>query len=95
METGKFNDQNNLAVITTKKITSGEDWIGYVTHDMDDGSWQFLELSNKEPNIEDAVVVSLENILDLDETINELSDLPLGWFASRLSKTSPWLKGKK
>ena len=90
METSKFNDQSNTAVITTKKIVSGEDWIGYVTHDISDGSWQFHSVDEKVLDEKDGVVVSLKNILDIDPTTATLADLPLGWEASRSSKDSEW-----
>lgn len=90
----RFKDLLNTAVITTRRIINKKDWIGYVTHDIEDGSWQFLDSKMSEKNINDAVVVSLQNIIDLDSTIQELADLPLGWHAWRESRKLPWHTSK-
>lgn len=88
----KFQDSPNVAVITNQKIVSGGDWIAYVTHDEDDGGWQF---HNREPlNEEDAAIVSLRSIIELDGSIGELSDLPLGWHAWRERKDAQWQRSK-
>ncbi|WP_244216432.1 hypothetical protein [Herbaspirillum rubrisubalbicans] len=36
-----FQDQPKTAVIVNRKIVARESWIAYVTHDLDDGCWQF------------------------------------------------------
>lgn len=41
MEKWKFEDPENLAVISTRKIFRGSSWIAYASHDADDESWQF------------------------------------------------------
>jgi len=88
----KFKDAENLAVIATTKVMKGEDWISTVFHDADDGGWQFLSGGMLAEG--DAAVVSLRNIVDLEPSIAELSDLPLGWHAWRTSRTSPWMRSK-
>jgi len=40
--------------------------------------------------MEDAWIVGLGEVLNLDDTIAELADLPLGWMAWRATLTSPW-----
>ena len=40
--------------------------------------------------MEDAMVVSLENMTRIDPSILELSELPLGWRAIRRSPDEPW-----
>lgn len=44
-----FAEQRNVAVFTHPDILSGDDWIHYVSHDEDDGSWQFLPESGAPP----------------------------------------------
>ena len=71
-----------------------DDWIAYVSHDDEDGSWQF---HNSEPGpVEDGdiMIVSLQNVVKRDESILELADLPEGWHARRSSKSSPWQRAK-
>jgi hypothetical protein len=83
-----FPDPKNVATITVRQIIHDGRPILRVTHDRDDGVWQFLEWET--PREEDAMVVSLEGMTQLDKTILELADLPRGWQASRRSPTEPW-----
>jgi hypothetical protein len=83
-----FSDPKNLAVITIDRIMEGRKPILYVSHDADDGGWQFLDggiISEK-----DARVVSLQEMLERDPTLREISDLPLGWKAERGAADKPW-----
>ena len=59
-----------------------------VTHDADDGSWQFLCGTTDDPS--DARVVGLGQMYKRDPTVGELADLPEGWRASRASADRPW-----
>lgn len=86
-----FNDDPNVAVITTKSIVSRKMDITRVFHDNDDGMWQFLD-SSEEITENDAIIVGFQEIINLDETINELHSLPLGWSAYRTNKSSAWVK---
>lgn len=82
-----FDDPPNLAVITTYHVFEGAP-ILYVSHDEDDGGWQFLtgEIASEA----DAKVVSLKRIIYLDSSITELADLPLGWIATRSRVGDIW-----
>ena len=86
-----FCDAKNSAVFTSKRVIDGSDWIHYVTHDADDGAWQFHPYGGPTPEIE-AAVVSLESVLQLDDSIRLLADLPIGWHAWRGSKSSEWIR---
>lgn len=87
-----FADPKNVAVITLKSITMGSNPILHVTHDGEDGTWQFLDGSTV--SAEDASIVSLEEIARIDPTVMELADLPLGWYAYRSAASEPWRRGK-
>jgi hypothetical protein len=65
-----------------------------VSHDEDDGGWQFLCGS---PDLEedDARVVSLQSIVQRDATIAELADLPLGHVARRKKVDGAWTRGPR
>jgi hypothetical protein len=89
-----FDDPPNLAVITTRDIIKEGNWISYVTHDEDDGSWQFLH-EGALPDLDDACVVALRTIVKLDNTVVQLHDLPLGWCAWRSSTDARWQRSKK
>lgn len=90
----RFKDPPNVAVIANRKIVDGRDWIAYVSHDSADGGWQFHNNDTAPVEETDAAVVSLRNIVQLDESVTELADLPLGWSARRDSKASPWHRAK-
>jgi hypothetical protein len=87
-----FADPKNVAVITLKSIVKGSGPILHVTHDADDGAWQFLDGSTVSE--ENASVVSLEEITRIDPSVTELADLPLGWYADRSAASEPWRRGK-
>jgi hypothetical protein len=87
-----FEDPENLAVITLKRILAKERPILLVSHD-EDGDWQFLD--GQDVSEEDAAVVSLRKITMLDPGIIELADLPLGWRATRGSPNGLWARSKQ
>jgi hypothetical protein len=88
----KFNDAENTAAITIRKIMNGEEPVLHVTHDEDDGAWQFL--GEETPKQEDAVIVHLKHFIDSDPTLEELHDLPIGWHAWRENKNAKWTREK-
>ena len=88
-----FNDPPNVAVFTNKKIVDGTEWIQHVSHDEDDGAWQFHPEGGTPE--QDASVVSLKTIIDIDPSVASLADLPLGWCASRTAANAGWKKQKK
>jgi hypothetical protein len=59
-----------------------------VNHDADDGGWQFL--TGEPLQMEDAILVSLAEIVRLDPTLESLADLPLGWQATRARVGGEW-----
>lgn len=83
-----FDDPPNLATITTRSIMDGTEWIAMVSHDEDDGSWQFLPAGGFDEN--DAMVVGLHHFVEKDPSVAELADLPLGWRAWRQTPDAPW-----
>ncbi len=86
----KFLDDKNTMAMTTKKIVSGQSDILLVSHDEDDGMWEFLD--GEDVCEENALVVSMSEMVQIDESINKLYDLPLGWIAYRESKTTDWIR---
>lgn len=82
----KFYEERRLGVYTTSQALNGEP-ILYVYHNKD-GDWQFH--TSLEPNLDDAKLVSLEEITKLDPKINELYHLQFGWWAWRDSKDEEW-----
>ncbi len=84
-----FADAKNVAVITVRQIVREGNPILRVSHDRDDGCWQFLEWDT--PKEEDAMVVALGEIVALDPSVTELAELPLGWRAFRRGVGELWV----
>lgn len=87
-----FDEPKNVAAITTRQVILEGSPILFVSHADDDGSWQFLTGSIF--SVTDGMVVALHEIIELDPTVCELADLPLGWDAHRDSVGSPWRRSR-
>ena len=85
------DDPPNVAVITTRGVIDGTDWIALASLDQDDGDWQFI--GSEGPREDEAMVVSLRSVFERDSSIGELADLPLGWRAWRMGPDQPWQRG--
>ena len=85
------DDPPNVAVITTRGVVDGTDWIALASLDQDDGDWQFI--GSEGPREDQAMVVSLRSVFETDSSIGELADLPLGWRAWRMGPDQPWQRG--
>lgn len=90
MSEWKFPDPPSVAAIVDRRVMNGEAFIAVVSHDADDGAWQFL--SNLPITEADAALVSLQSVTLVDASVIELADLPLGWRAWRSEKTAKWQK---
>lgn len=83
-----FDQPPDCAVISVRDIVFGGTPILYVSHDEDDRAWQFL--TGQETRKEDAVVVGLKEVVQLDASVVKLADLPPGWIATRQNATANW-----
>ena len=93
-ESWPFADPPNIAVIANRKVVLDGEWISYVSHDIDDGGWQFHCNHTGDLTEADAAVVSLQEILSLDAMVAKLADLPVGWHAWRDSKAAAWQRAE-
>jgi hypothetical protein len=85
----KFNEADNTAVFTTRFVIEGKD-ITLVTHEKEDGAWQFFS-DDKFDDFEDvAKVVGLGQIINIDDSVLEISDMPEGFMAYRKHKGDNW-----
>jgi len=84
----KFTESLGLAVFTTRYVIEQGAPILYVYH-CNDGSWQF---NGEESSLtdEDYRVISLGEVLAIDDTLNELINMPLGFEALRKTKNDKW-----
>jgi hypothetical protein len=87
-----FQEPENASAYTTVFILDRKSPILGVLHDSD-GSWQFL--SGDAINEADVRAVCLGCIYELDKTIGELAELPVGWEAWRPNPQSPWERNQK
>jgi len=85
----KFKEPKNTACFVCNHVLNKERSLLFVTHDKEDSSWQFLcgEYDHTEENIR---IVSLEQVTALDNSVNDLCEMPVGIGAERTSVDSEW-----
>ena len=88
MDDWPFDDPPNAAVFTVRQIVDGQMPILYVSHEEEDGAWQFL--TGEQITTADALLVGLKNIVNRDPSVLELAELPNGWIATRNNIGVPW-----
>jgi len=84
----KFEDDPNTACFTCKHVLDENAEILFVSHDEDDGAWQFL--CGGEHTESDAKIVGIGQIINLHPEMNLLYEMPLGICAERVSSLSKW-----
>jgi hypothetical protein len=85
----QFRENLDTAVFTTKYVLEKHSLITHVYHYDEDGAWQFSGLEEIDDD-HDFRIVSLEEIIKLDNSILEVSDLPIGYEAYRNEIGLPW-----
>ncbi len=88
-----FYDAPNTAAITCCHISENGAPILYVSHDEDDGMWQFL--CGNTHTTEEAGVVSLKSVFDFDHSVGFLKDMPCGYCAERGHPNEKWIIRKR
>ena len=87
-----FDDPRGTPAVTTLHVTSSEMPIVYASRESDeDGeiTWHFYCAFPFE--MKDAQLVRLDTIINVDRSVLELADLPLGHAAKRRSPQDPWI----
>ena len=74
------------AVVTTSYVMKERSPIIYAEH-ADDG-WQFM--SQEGTDIKKTMLVALEEIIAIDNTIDEIKNIGWGYFAERDYQGDPW-----
>lgn len=82
----KFYEERNLGVFTTQETLDGKP-ILWVYHN-EDGDWQFHSVAN--PNLKKSKIVTLESLVQIDQTLNEIYYLNFGQSAKRKTAESEW-----
>ena len=84
-----FEDAPNTACIVCRHILRGERPVLYASHDAEDGMWQFM-CGGSHAFPDDAAVIGLSEVLDLDPTIAAIAKLPCGYSAEREAVDADW-----
>jgi hypothetical protein len=85
----RFNESENTPCFVCDHVLDKLRPILYASHDKEDGSWQFL-CGLDDHAASNAKMVSLKNATDIDPTINDLFEMPLGVGAVRETVASEW-----
>ena len=88
----KFPDDPHARVFLSESVHKGTEPVTYVSHDTEDGAWQFLGDSMSDGG--GPVTSCFHHPIDCDPSLAELSDLPLGWYAGRGRVGEPWTRKK-
>lgn len=81
MELHNYFSDRNKAVLTTSFVFDKEDQITRVYHHIEDGMWEFI--SERVVKESDYKVISMEEMLNIDESIVYLSAMKPGFYACR------------
>jgi uncharacterized protein DUF4262 len=88
----KFPDDPHARVFLSEKVHKGAEPVTYVSHDTEDGAWQFLGDSMSDGG--GPVISCFHHPIDRDPSLAELADLPLGWYARRPKVGESWTRKK-
>lgn len=84
-----FYDAPDTVAIICCHIMEKEAPVLSVSHDEEDGIWQFL--CGKPHGIDEAKLVSLKWVFELDNSIGVLRDMPCGCYAERKAPGDEWV----
>ena len=87
-----FDQEPNVAALTTRQVLELNYPVLVVTHYDDDHSWAFVCGTTDE--VEDGRLICMADALGLDETLRSVADLPPGWSARREDKGSEWIRSE-
>ena len=88
----KFADEPHTGVFLSETVHKGTEPVTFVSHDAEDGAWQFLGRSMLDEG--GPVVSCFHHPIDRDPSLAELADLPIGWYAERIGVGEPWIRQK-
>lgn len=86
----KCPDDPHTRVFLSETVHSGTESVTYVSHDAEDGAWQFL--GNRMSDGGGPVISCFHHPIDRDPSLAELADLPLGWYAERSNVGESWIR---
>ena len=87
--TWKFDQAPNVACITCGSVMAGHPVL-VATHYEDDHSWGFLD--GMPPDMAKALVVAMSSVVGRHPDLDEITDLPPGWSATRTAVGEFWVR---
>lgn len=84
----QFEQPMNTACFTCTHVVRESAEILHVTHDADDGGWQFL--CGRDHAAADAMILCMGEIVEIDPSVNALFEMPDGVGASRETRIGEW-----
>ena len=85
-----FDQETNVAALTTRQVLDEGLPILLVTHYDDDDSWAFI--CGTTEKADDIRIIGMGEALSLDPTLRTIADLPPGWTARRKIVGGSWQK---
>ena len=88
-----WTDPLDPVAITTDLVAAKLKPILLVIHEAGHGGWQFMDgedVTGQKPR-----VMPKDELLKIDPTVNEVTDLPVDWEARRSSPSSQWVRKKR
>jgi hypothetical protein len=88
-----WSDTLDRVAITTTSVASKAKPVLLVIHEDGHGGWQFMDggdVTGMKPH-----VIAKDELLKLDPTLKEVTDLPVDWEARRSTASSPWMRRKR
>ena len=83
-----FKDAPETACIVCQHVLDGKNPITFISHDKEDGMWQFL--CSEDHILEDVRLISLAEAFQIDETIGQAADLPRDFVMERTEPKGRW-----
>ena len=85
----KFSEPENTACMVCSHVLENNAPILYVSHDQEDGMWQFLcgAINHETQHVK---IIGLIEAANIDPTISELHERPLGVGATRETINDSW-----
>ena len=84
-----FHEPRNCVTFVTAQVLERAEPILHVVHD-ENGEWQFIGCSDG--TVQNGRVIALQEAVELDPSVLQLADMPIGWNALRHSPERPWTR---
>ena len=83
-----FDQAENVGCFTVSQVINDGAPILVVVHDAEDHGWQFL--TGQDVTMDDAMIISMGQIVAHDQTLLEIGTMPPGHIATRVAVGEPW-----